>query len=125
MGEDPLSTLSMPSLEAPPPRIAVRILSPIDSRLAHGEGETESVSMLSLLLGPVAPPLNSICITIPGIPRCSAIKNLYIANGKEISLATLAKKLCFGTVSSFLWLELHFTLDKILLIGRAFTHQAC
>lgn len=66
MGDEPLSTLSIPSLEAPPPRIAVRILRPIDSKLAHGDGDTESVSMLSLLFGPVVPGLKIICISIPG-----------------------------------------------------------
>lgn len=68
MGEAPLSTLSIPSLATPPPRIAVRILRPIVMRPAHGEGATDSVSKLSLLLGPVAVPgLKIICIIIPEI----------------------------------------------------------
>lgn len=65
MGEEPLSTLSIPSLEAPPPRIAVKNLRPIDSKFAQGDDETASVSMLSLLLGPVVPGLKNICISIP------------------------------------------------------------
>lgn len=68
IGEEPLSTLSMPSFEAPPPRMAVRILKPIVMRLAQGEVEPESVSKLSLLFGPVnplPPGLKIICIIIP------------------------------------------------------------
>lgn len=73
MGDEPLSTLSMPSLDAPPPRMAVKIFRPMERRLAQGEGDTDSVSMLSLLLGPVPAGLKSICIIIPeivSVPVC-------------------------------------------------------
>lgn len=60
-----MSTLSMPSLEAPPPKMAVKILNPMVSKLAQGDGEPTSVSKLSLLFGPVPPGLKSMCIIIP------------------------------------------------------------
>lgn len=66
MGEPPLSTLSIPSEFAPPPKMAVRILSPAAKRFAQGEGATLLSSKPSDLLGPVAVPgLKIICISMP------------------------------------------------------------
>uniref|UniRef100_A0A8D8M6T4 Uncharacterized protein n=1 Tax=Cacopsylla melanoneura TaxID=428564 RepID=A0A8D8M6T4_9HEMI len=75
---DELSTLSIPSLGAPPPpRKAVKIFNPMDSTLAQGEVVAPVVIvsdsiLLSDLLGAVTtcspgPGLNNSCITTPSM----------------------------------------------------------
>lgn len=71
MGDDPLSTLSMPSFVGitAPPKSIVTILRPTDIIFAQGdEPEPPSASKESDLLGPTAcAGLNIICIIIPNM----------------------------------------------------------
>lgn len=69
IGEFPLSTLSIPSLLAPPPNKAVTIFSPTEIMLAHGDVGASPLSMSSDFVGmpcpPALAPLKNICMTMP------------------------------------------------------------